>query len=89
MEVTKLTDLSDLVASATLAHFHGALSYVSISGKVFKATTFSTNPHTNLPEVCAAVTENDFVYLKLHILDFDHSISEVSLQAELVTHTQL
>lgn len=58
-------------------------------GKHLVRSKKKTQICTDSPEVCAAVAEDDFVYLKLHILDFDHGVGEVSLQAELVAHAQL
>lgn len=38
------------------------------------------------PEVRAAFTEDDLVDLKLHVLDFDDGITEVTLQTEIIEY---
>lgn len=41
---------------------------------------------TDSPEVKAALTQDDLVYGKLHILDFDDCITKVALQTEIIKH---
>lgn len=43
---------------------------------------------SNLPEVWTVVTQDDFVDLKLNILDFDDSIGQALLQTDLLAHIQ-
>lgn len=58
--------------------------------KLYKHSRDKTNSSTclewltaNLPEVWTVVTEDDFVDLKLNILDFDDSISQAFLQTDI------